>query len=97
MSFSNWQSLALKKARSDSTFIDQAKVFVNGAGKQQDISVALKCLYGGHLDEGLNQLQHPQLCGKVSTNASTVDVHTLPPTATSAVYHRAWVMSKCNI
>ena len=49
------------------------------------------CLYGGQSEEGLDALRYRRFREKVVTRTSSVQVHTLPPTAAAAENHSARV------
>ena len=48
---------------------------------------ALLVLYNGNTGEGLNSLRYRRFHEKVSSNASAVELHQLPPTSNAAKFH----------
>ena len=91
--FGLWKGLALKKGRTDSDFLKQAKVFSQSkerVGKGTIIAAgekALVSLYWGDKDESLNMLRHRRFCEKVSKATSPVEPQTLPPTSAAVKFH----------
>lgn len=88
------KGMPLRKLKSDPHFIQQAEVFMNTVSKEEIFHAgeqALLCLYGGTVGEGLDALCYRRFCEKVCMSASPVQVHTLPPTSASAIYHSACV------
>lgn len=88
------KGVALKKLKEGGLFKDQAEVFSREATKEEISSAgekAIACLYGGRPGEGLDALRYRRFREKVSASTSSVQVHTLPPTAAAASYHSARV------
>lgn len=59
-----------------------SKKTIHQAGEE-----AIVCLYGGKPEEGLDALRYRKFCEKACVFASPVQIHTLPPTSSSAQYH----------
>ena len=88
------KGLALKKPKSNEDFKKQGEVFSRESDRDEIFSAgqkALSCLYGGSINESLDELRYRRFREKVSTKTSAVQVHTLPPTAAAARYHSARV------
>lgn len=86
------KGLALKKVKSDQSFLRQAKVFSlseEKVGKGVIVAAgekALVSLYGGDKDESLDMLRHRRFCEKMSKTTSPVDPQTLPPTSSAVKF-----------
>lgn len=84
--------MAVKKAKSDTTFLEQAKVFNQEEEvRKEDIIAAgeraLVCLYGGAEEDSLDHVRYRHFCEKVFKGSSFVEPQTLPPTSAAAKYH----------
>ena len=81
------KSMALKKIK-DKTFSEASTVFAGTEASEEEIAAAgeraLVCLHNGKPGDSLNTLGHRKFCEKVSTGF--VQVHTLPPTSSAAIY-----------
>lgn len=81
---------ALKKATQDLHFKECANSFCRATSKEEIRKLgeeAMVALYGGVSYEGLDLLRLRRFTTKVMSSSTFVEMHTLPPTADSAMFH----------
>ena len=83
------KSNALKRLTND-RFTRQARIFLDENATKDDViqagENALLVLYKGNTGEGLNSLRYRRFHEKVSSKASAVELHQLPPTSNAAKF-----------